>query len=231
MGAAPSVPLAEVEWRVDGKPTTKDGQTSCRFVPYLDALWVSQALDEWAGAENWQDDYEVVSIGGKDAMLCRLSVKLGGEWVRKTDAGVASNFEGQKGAVTDAFKRCASRKWGVGRNVYDLPTLWAPCRTYTANGKEQAAPNRDSLPAIMRELKNRGFDDAHGGKVREVDPDTGEITESTAEPQPTATQSGVRECMVCHKSLAGVSGVVPGGGGWNHPECVKPAADPSQEPF
>lgn len=230
--SAPAVPLAEVEWRVDGKPSTKDGQTSCRFVPYLDALWVSQALDEWLGHACWSDEYEVVTIGGKDAVLCRIGVCVGeGQWVTRTDIGVPSNFEGQKGAVTDAFKRCASRKWGVGRNVYDLPTLWAPCRTFQSNGKDQAAPNKDSLPAIMRELKSRGFTDADGGKVRDVDPDTGEIIIDQPAEAARPASTGERVCMVCQKSLAGAVNPVRGGGGWNHADCVKPGADPSEEPF
>ncbi len=225
--SAPTVPLAEVEWRVDGKPSTKDGKTTCRFVPYIDALWVSQALDEWIGTENWQDDYEVVRLGDKDAMLCRLSLKFGPEWVCKTDVGAVSNFEGQKGAVTDAFKRCASRKWGVGRNVYDLPTLWAPCRTYQANGKEQAAPNRESLPAIMRELKSRGYSDAEGGKVLEVDPDTGEITDQPD--APANGSGGERACLVCKEPI-GTKSAKRSTEGYSHTDCVM-SATPNTDPF
>lgn len=159
--AAPSVPLARVEWRVDGKPTGDASDTRCRFVPYLDARDIAELLDDWVGPANWCDHYEAGVIDGKPAMWCHLSIRVGDEWVTKTDVGVPSNFEGQKGAVSDAFKRAGCLKWGVGRNVYELPTLWAPCRV---DQKGNAWPNERSLGSIRSQLRQAGLDD-QGGRV------------------------------------------------------------------
>lgn len=186
LAAAPDIPIDRVEWRVDGKPTGEGSKARCRFVPYLDARDIAELLDQWVGPANWRDAYEAITIDGKFGLLCHLSVRdpETGEWVTKTDVGVPSNFEGQKGAVSDAFKRAGCLKWGVGRNVYELPTLWAPCRTYTQGGKVQAAPNDRSLPDIHRQLKAMGIE-ASGGRVADTEP------ESTSDPEPEPDESPV----------------------------------------
>lgn len=154
LGTAPDAPLAAVEWRVDGKPQG----AKARFVPYLNAPTVARLLDQWVGAGNWKDDYEPAVGKGLWAVV---SVRVGDEWVSKKDIGVPSNFEGEKGQVSDAFKRAACLKWGVGRNVYDLPTLWAPCRV---DQKGNAWPTDDTLPHITKQLKALGIE-ADGGTV------------------------------------------------------------------
>lgn len=155
MKPAPDVALSDVEWRVDSDPYDRDGKKICRYVPHIDARVAARLLDEWVGPENWEDRYEPCTLVGKEALWCELSVKIGdAPWVTKRDVGVPSNFEAQKGLVSDAFKRAASVKWGVGRNVYSLPTLWAPCDV-GGNGKARA--NKDTKPELMRQLKARGF--------------------------------------------------------------------------
>ncbi len=152
LAIAPFVDLREVEWRVDGKPSQNN---TARFVPYVDATTTARLLDEWVGPGNWSDRYEPGEVAGKPALWCYLSVKVGDGWVTKRDVGVASNFEAQKGMVSDAFKRVACIKWGVARNVYSLPTLWAPCRV---DQKGNAWPNDKTLPALHRELTKLGYE-------------------------------------------------------------------------
>jgi hypothetical protein len=155
---APDVPLSKVEWRVDGRPY----KSRVRVVPYIDARDVAEMLDEWVGPANWKDKYSDHPIAGKPAEMCMLSVRVGDEWVTKQDVGVPSNFESQKGTVSDAFKRVATIKWGVGRNVYELPAdIWVPCDVKD----DKAYLNDKSLPAIHEELRKRGFGDVQGGRV------------------------------------------------------------------
>lgn len=188
--AAPSVPLEVVEWRVDSKPTDVKAKLSrCRYVPYLNAPIVARLLDEWVGPGGWKDEYTDGQIAGKAAMWCHLSVRVGIEWVTKSDVGVASNMEPQKGAVSDAFKRAACLKWGVGRNVYDLPTLWGPCKvSVKGNGEAVAWFDPERTPGdLVKQLKALGFDAngvTGGGSIEapsNVDPSTGEVV---AEPTP-----------------------------------------------
>lgn len=157
---APSVPLEKVEWRVDSKPWSRGGQSWCRFVPYIDARDAALLLDEWVGPGNWRDDYEEGQLFGKPVLWCRLSILVAGEWITKIDVGVPSNMEAQKGAVSDAFKRAASVKWGVGRNVYELPTMRAPCKVKVdpRTEKQVAYPSDESVPSIVEQLREAGWD-------------------------------------------------------------------------
>lgn len=142
---APDVAVDKVKWRVDGKPSNN----RARFVPYVDASIIATLLDTWVGPENWRDEYAIGELNGKPVLWCSLSIRIGDEWVTKRDVGMASNFEAQKGMVSDAFKRTACLKWGVARNVYDMPTLWAPCRV---DEKGNAWPNNQTIPDIQRQL-------------------------------------------------------------------------------
>jgi hypothetical protein len=98
------------KWRVQST-----NQYKATFVAYIDARDVMDLLDEVVGPENWKDEYAVV--GG--ALYCKISIKIDGEWVGKTDTGSESNVEAKKGEASDAFKRAAV-KWGIGRFLYSL---------------------------------------------------------------------------------------------------------------
>ena len=92
---------------------------------YVDARYVMDRLDEVVGPENWRDDYAVLPDG---SVVCELSVKVtradaegevtATEWVSKSDVGVPSTIEPQKGAFSDALKR-AGVKWGIARDLYE----------------------------------------------------------------------------------------------------------------
>ena len=56
-------------------------------------------------------------------------------WVWKSDCGVESNTEAQKGEASDSFKR-ACFNWGIGRELYTAPVIWIPAEKCTiSNGK------------------------------------------------------------------------------------------------
>jgi hypothetical protein len=92
---------------------------------YIDARDVMQRLDEAVGCENWKDEY--VFIGSRN--MCKLSVRIGDEWVYKMDGAADTNIEGEKGGISDAFKRAAV-KWGVGRELYKYKFRYAPVDTF-----------------------------------------------------------------------------------------------------
>lgn len=156
LSLAPDVPLEDVKWRVQGNPTDRK---TAQFVPYVDASIVSRLLDQWVGPTGWRDVYEPATGKG---LWCHLSIRdpETGEWVTKTDIGVPSNMEAEKGLVSDAFKRAACLKWGVARNVYALPTTWAPCDVRDRGGKQTAYPNDKTIPAILERLRLAGFENA-----------------------------------------------------------------------
>lgn len=93
-------------------------------------------LDEEFGTMNWQSDYKVV----KDNLYCGIAVrdKETKEWVWKWDCGIESRADGdgneKKGEASDAFKR-AGFKWGIGRELYTSPFIFANVETVESNGK------------------------------------------------------------------------------------------------
>lgn len=100
------------KWRVQSFSRYK-AQAAC--IAYVDSRQVQDLLDSVVGPENWQDTYE--EIFGD--LYCHLSIKCNDEWVTKTDCGIHSKTEKEKGRASDAFKRAAV-KWGVGRFLYAL---------------------------------------------------------------------------------------------------------------
>jgi len=93
-------------------------------VPYVDARAIQDRLDDVLGIMNWQDSYEVLPDG---AVVCRLKVRLGDEWIVKEDVGGQSEQpdEGdrRKAAFSDALKRAAV-KFGIGRYLYRHKPRW-----------------------------------------------------------------------------------------------------------
>jgi hypothetical protein len=110
---------SEVKWKAQA---TRENRALA--VAYVDARVIQDRLDEVLGPANWQDEYEFLEGGG---VLCRLRLRIGGEWLTKVDVGGESEQpdEGdrRKAAVSDALKRAAV-KWGLGRYLYRLPHQW-----------------------------------------------------------------------------------------------------------
>jgi hypothetical protein len=113
-------PPEEIEWRLGS--TMKDKKRG-KALAYIDARAVMDRLDAVCGPENWQCRYPIAG----DKTCCEIGVKLGDEWVWKSDGAGDTNVEGSKGAFSTAFKRAAVR-WGVGRYLYDLKAPWVDLR-------------------------------------------------------------------------------------------------------
>lgn len=105
----------EIEVRID-----QIGDRWCRLLLYKDARCDRRILDETFGAMNWQDSYEMIG----DTLYCTVSVwdKEQQRWISKSDCGVESKTEAEKGRSSDAFKR-ACFVWGIGRELYTRVNL------------------------------------------------------------------------------------------------------------
>jgi hypothetical protein len=109
-------PAERVSWRVGS--TSADKKRGMALA-YIDARDVMERLDEVCGPENWQSRYPHAT--GKT--VCEIGIKIGDEWIWKADGAGDTDFEAEKGALSDAFKRAAVR-WGIGRYLYDLDAPW-----------------------------------------------------------------------------------------------------------
>ena len=98
---------------------------------HIDARDVMFRLDSVIGPLNWQDSYAEV-LG---RVICTLKIRIGEEWISKSDGAGDTKIEGEKGGISDAFKRAAV-KWGCGRYLYYLPgTKALPSWADPASGK------------------------------------------------------------------------------------------------
>ena len=121
-------PADRVHWRVGS--TTKD-KAKGMALAYLDSRDVQDRLDEVCG-HLWQCKHEW-SSGTR--LQCAIGVKLGDEWVWRSDGAGDTQVEAEKGAFSGAFKRAAVQ-WGIGRYLYSAPSPWMPLNQYKAFSDE-----------------------------------------------------------------------------------------------
>ncbi len=151
------------------KPQTVRGDDAL-VAYYIDARTVMDRLDAAVGPENWQDDYTILEHG---SVLCRLSVRVNGEWVAKEDVGSESEQpdagDRLKAAVSDALKRAAV-KFGIGRYLYSLPKRWHPY-----DSQKKRFKSTPPIPAAFLPPENSGppIDSAQAGAVRQRLAETG----------------------------------------------------------
>src|SRR5438309_1053123 len=69
----------EVRWKPQA---VKDNRAMA--IAYVDARVIQDRLDEVLGVDGWQDEYQVLDGG---SVVCRLKLRIKGEWVTKTDVG------------------------------------------------------------------------------------------------------------------------------------------------
>lgn len=100
---------------------------------YIDARDVMERLDAVCGPAGWECSYP--HANGKTVCEIRCWVPRGAPtddikdcewaWVSKADGAGDTDFEADKGALSDAFKRAAVR-FGVGRYLYGVQAPWYP---------------------------------------------------------------------------------------------------------
>jgi hypothetical protein len=124
-------PVDSLSWRI-GKKTNWDKQKKCPFNPkepvkaqmlvYIDARDVQDRLDEVCGYE-WSN--KLKEVAGR--MVCEITIN----GITKSDGAGDTDFEGEKGGISDSFKRSAVM-WGVGRYLYNAKNF----NTLIAYGKD-----------------------------------------------------------------------------------------------
>src|SRR5262245_5175550 len=134
--------LTEVKF----KPQTVSGNRALA-VPFVDARVIQDRLDDVLGTRNWQDSYECLPDG---AVVCRLRIRMGEEWITKEDVGGQSEQpdEGdrRKAAFSDALKRAAV-KYGIGRYLYRLKPQWVDYDPQKRQFTRQPSLPASALPA------------------------------------------------------------------------------------
>ena len=143
--AAP-FPANQISWR-PGKVTNdkKKGMA----LAYIDARDVMDRLDEVCGA-SWHDEYK--EVGGR--LVCSITIN----GITRSDGAGDTAIEGDKGGLSDAFKRAAV-KWGIGRYLYRLPSQWVELDQHknfksTPNLPPWAMPKVDLHTPLIERIQN-----------------------------------------------------------------------------
>lgn len=120
MKTIPLLRPSDIEARVQ-RVFMNSGGASAMLLLYKSARTDMRILDEVYGPLNWKRSHEVIN----GAMFCTISIwdEEKKEWVSKQDVGVPSNRDSKKGEASDSFKR-AGFNWGIGRELYDAPTIF-----------------------------------------------------------------------------------------------------------
>lgn len=129
----------EIEVRVQSIKTKNGTPSGLVLLLYKNARCDMNILDETVKAENWQrEHYEC-----KGNLFCRVGIRCEDDcenyWVWKSDCGVESNTEAQKGEASDSFKR-ACFNWGIGRELYTSPFIWVSadkCNIYDTKREDK----------------------------------------------------------------------------------------------
>ena len=105
------------------------GQNGAVLLLYKTARTDMELLDSVVGPMNWAVDYREI----KGNLYCGIGITEDGDrWVWKWDCGIESRADGdgneKKGEASDAFKR-AGFKWGIGRELYTSPFIFAKVPT------------------------------------------------------------------------------------------------------
>lgn len=136
------------KWRAQG--LTKDGNRA-QALCYIDARIVQNRLDEVCTPAGWESAFAETASG---RVIATITIDMGGRWTSKSDGAGATAMEGEKGGLSDAFKRAAVM-WGIGRYLYDLPAIWAECEA--ARQDDGTLSLRNGKPQFRR-WSARGID-------------------------------------------------------------------------
>ena len=120
---------------------------------YITARHVMDRLDKVVEPENWKTNYREVM----GRIVCELSIRIGGEWITKSDGADDTSIEGAKGALSDALKRAAVQ-WGIFRSYYHIgamngrtPAWWCTPEGYD---KHMAKIEKMEIEQFKKELGN-----------------------------------------------------------------------------
>lgn len=121
-----------IHWRVGATMKDKSKGIALAYINSRDAM---KRLDEVCG-DLWQSEYPFEGC-------CKIGVKIGDDWVWRSNGAGETDIEGEKGRYSDAFKRAAVL-WGVGRYLYYLPNEWVELKQ---QGRTHVLARKPILPS------------------------------------------------------------------------------------
>ena len=113
------------QWRVQSYSKVKPVATVMSYIDQRDLMDVLDAYCEYG----WQKEY--YEVAGN--LFCRIGINMpDGTVMWRSDCGVESQADKEKGRASDAAKR-AGVNWGVGRFLYDMPVEYVTTNEVKTN--------------------------------------------------------------------------------------------------
>lgn len=180
--AAPFEPEA-VRWRAGSLTQDKSKAKALAYINARDVMW---RLDGVC-SDGWCDEIVVLPNG---MVTCRIGIWFGerlvyrqdgtGQMEERPDGKIDIKNEQriemqQKGATSDAFKRAAV-KWGVGRYLHGLPSMWARVNQWGQIDESELPRLRD----MLRRAAPAKPSSASASQVMSAPPSEGAQDESVA---------------------------------------------------
>lgn len=145
-------PADSLSWRIGNKknwdrqkkcPANPKEPVKAQMLVYIDARDVQDRLDEVCGC-NWSNNLKEVM----GRMICEITIN----GITKSDGAGDTDIEGEKGGISDAFKRSAVM-WGVGRYLYNAKN-YSTWLTYKADDTDFDIVKRakEEFKGIARQL-------------------------------------------------------------------------------
>ena len=106
----------DIEFRIGS--TTQD-KSKGLVLAYVTSRAIMDRLDDVVGPTEWVNEVKIHEQG----VISTLNIRVGGEWISRTDGAGYTNVESFKGGISDALKRSAVL-FKIGRYLYRLPQSW-----------------------------------------------------------------------------------------------------------
>lgn len=115
---------------------------------YKNARVDQTILDEVFGVYGWQRSHELIG----NSLYCTVSIWDEAKkcWIAKQDVGTMGEFEKEKSAASDSFKR-ACVNLGIGRELYTAPFIFIPVAKVTMLEKDRRMVVKDTFS--VKEIK------------------------------------------------------------------------------
>lgn len=145
-------PPEDLKWKPLGLSSDRK---KARVAPFLSSRAIMDRLDEVCGPENWKNEFREGPAGG---VLCGISIRVHrdgapAEWVTKWDAAENTDIQPVKGGMTASMRRAAVQ-WGIGRYIYQMPTIWAAVDRDGRLVERPSIPD-DFKPSAVRRLESK----------------------------------------------------------------------------
>jgi len=129
----------DIEWRVG---STNADKTKGLALAYVTNRAIQNRLDDVFGPLGWQNAFKEWK---SNSQICGISVwdAEKSQWITKWDGADDSQTEAVKGGLSDSMKR-AGYQWGIGRYLYNLPSVWVSIRP---QGRSFVIEQEPKLPA------------------------------------------------------------------------------------